>query len=928
MKKHEYEQNKSFFTFRNIGILQLIGAFILVGLPISSSANPPEGAKLEEVVVTGSLIRRKQDFETASPVQTMGGEEIGDAGATRIQDIFKGMTANSGSQIANRQNELQGLSQFSLRGLGVGSTLTLVNGRRAGLAPATDSSGQLFTDINQFPVNMIERIEVLADGASSTYGSEAVAGVVNIYTRNDFEGFEITAEGRTSVHDAHQIGFAVGSSHDEGHFSLFVNHAEQGGSTRSDFDFLTRGNKLSDGKEGTYTSGTGSPGRFNLATETDGEFKRSGDSLADPDCQKAGGIPEITTDGTNCRYHFIDQRRMIAEEIRTAVFSQFDYDLTEQLSLFGELSFSRNEVRDGIGGVLFRVFPDDGGFYVPKDHPFNFFIAKGADGIEYIDPDKWDSANHAAEDLIYRGRALGADADGDNLADAKTVFSNFRFAGGFDYDIDDNWLLHANYVFTNSDYTRAQPRDWDPITFAQQIKDGNWNPFGTRLTNPDLVSPKDKDKEQADQRTAGNSDTVLNTFALVKNDQRNIKQSVMEAILSGQTDWELSGGNVAVAVGAQYRALELEDIPDSRYQVLFGGGRNRLNESLPVIFGTQDAYGVFGEISLPMTEELELNAALRYEDYGDEGGDTMDPKLTAKWNLTEQLSLRATLGSSFQAPSIRQMLGTRSTGSIEDPRNTEEAFKITVFTEGSSDLTSQSAKNKNLGLVYRSDNGLDVSVDYWMYDYNDLIIPDASPQYIFDTYDKSEDSNCNDIKPTDRAVRSPDCQPAYTTGKYENRGNAEAAGFDLVGKYSFEMDDLGLFKLNMSSTIITKYTSSQFGDIKGSRNYENGFGSTPDFKANAGLTWEIDDHLVNITARYIGSYKDDQKDKDIDAQTTMDVRYQTYIDDMLGGSTTLGIGVTNLFDKEPPPLASRPLYDEEVHDPRGRQIYINLKQSF
>jgi len=916
MKKHEYEQNKSFFTFRNIGILQLIGAFILVGLPISSSANPPEGAKLEEVVVTGSLIRRKQDFETASPVQTMGGEEIGDAGAARVQDIFKGMTANSGSQIANRQNELQGLSQFSLRGLGVGSTLTLVNGRRAGLAPATDSSGQLFTDINQFPVNMIERIEVLADGASSTYGSEAVAGVVNIYTRNDFEGFEITAEGRTSVHDAHQIGFAVGSSHDEGHFSLFVNHAEQGGSTRSDFDFLTRGNKLSDGEDGMYDSGTGSPGRFNLATETSGEFKRSGDSLADPDCQKAGGIQETTTDGTNCHYHFIDQRRMIAEETRTAVFSQFDYDLTEQLSLFGELSFSRNEVRDGIGGVLSRVFTDDGGFYVPADHPFNFFVGNSNNsGIEYKGPEAFkDDSSLKAVDLIYRGRILGADADGDNLADAKTVFSNFRFAGGFDYDIDDNWLLHTNYVFTNSDYTRAQPRDWDIITFAQQIKDGNWNPFGTRLTDPNLISPKDESK------TAGNSDTVLDTFALVKNDQRNVKQSVMEAILSGQTDWELGGGNVAVAVGAQYRALELEDIPDSRYQVPFGGERNRLNESLPVIFGTQDAYGVFGEISLPMTEELELNAALRYEDYGDEGGDTMDPKLTAKWNLTEQLSLRATLGSSFQAPSIRQILGTRSTGSIDDPVDSEP-FKITVFTDGNPDLTSQSAKNKNLGLVYRSDNGLDVSVDYWMYDYNDLIIPDASPQYIFDQVHEGN-------LPAERAVRSPDGQPAYTTGKYENRGNAEAAGFDLVGKYSFEMDDLGLFKLNMSSTIITKYTSSQFGDIKGSRNYENGFGSTPDFKANAGLTWEIDDHLVNITARYIGSYKDDQKDKDIDAQTTMDVRYQTYIDDMLGGSTTLGIGVTNLFDKEPPPLASRPLYDEEVHDPRGRQIYINLKQSF
>jgi len=200
-----------------------MGLTFIAGASTIASAQSNNDVALEEVVVTGSNIRsRKKDFETPSPVQTLGDKEIKDTGALQVQDIFKGLTANSGSQIANRQNALQGLSQFSLRGLGIGSTLTLINGRRAGLAPITDSSGQLFTDSNQYPVNMIERVEVLTDGASSTYGSEAVAGVVNIYTRDKFEGFEITAEARTASNDSLSLGAAFGVQGDRGGLAVFT----------------------------------------------------------------------------------------------------------------------------------------------------------------------------------------------------------------------------------------------------------------------------------------------------------------------------------------------------------------------------------------------------------------------------------------------------------------------------------------------------------------------------------------------------------------------------------------------------------------------------------------------------------------------------------------------------------------------------------
>ena len=150
---------------------------------------------IEEIVVTGSNIRRARDFETPSPIETIGMEEISSAGVGQMVDLLKVLPANAGSELSGGR-EAQGVSQFSLRGLGVGGTLTLINGRRAGLSPISTGQGFFYTDINQYPSNMIQSVEVLKDGASATYGSDAVGGVVNIITRSNFEGFELGAEYR------------------------------------------------------------------------------------------------------------------------------------------------------------------------------------------------------------------------------------------------------------------------------------------------------------------------------------------------------------------------------------------------------------------------------------------------------------------------------------------------------------------------------------------------------------------------------------------------------------------------------------------------------------------------------------------------------------------------------------------------------------
>ena len=347
-----------------------------------------------------------------------------------------------------------------------------------------------------------------------------------------------------------------------------------------------------------------------------------------------------------------------------------------------------------------------------------------------------------------------------------------------------------------------------------------------------------------------------------------------------------------------------------------------MNETIPAVFGRQDAYAVFGEVLFPVSDRFEVQAAVRYEDYGDDGGDTTDPKLSAKLDITDSLAIRASYGTSFQAPSIRQISGVISNAAIVDPADpTAGNFNITVITQGSGNLSPQSADNLNIGLIYQSDSGINASVDYFTYEYEGLVLPGADPQFIFDQVYLGN-------LPPDRATREATGQPATVIAEFENRGDAEVAGLDFVGRYSTDIGE-GTLSIDASSTVITKYESTEFGDIQGSRNFSNGFGSTPDVKVNTGVTYTWGDHLLNVTARYINSYTDDQSDTTIDSQTTIDLRYAWYLDGLMGGEqTTLGIGITNILDEDPPRLAQRPFFDNEVHDIRGRSVLLTLKHLF
>lgn len=920
-----------------------------MGISIDINAQSSEQL-IEEIVVIGSNIRRKRDFDTPSPIQTVGLEEIETAGAGQVQDLLRLLPVNTGSEISVSQSDRQGTSQFNIRGLGVGGTLTLINGRRAGVS-TSEQGGVFYTDINQYPTNMIERIEVLTDGASATYGSEAVGGVVNLITRNRFEGFEIGGEYRSATNDAYQLNLAFGTGFDRGHFTTFVNYYSQTGNYRGDFDFINqRSNAEPLATSSSFDSGTGA-GRYDRAIKnSEGDYLRfttgvdaDGDPILhtapDANCGEANSIGVINTfvSGTNCRYNFINQRRLIAEESRLQVFSQFHYDLSDAVRFFAELGYSNNKVKDAIGGAVLRTTTDSGGFLVPANHPFNYFVANG-DELEW-DPAAVMADQSRAVDVIFRGRPLTV-FDGELADDITRQFSNTRVVLGLDAELSDRWSLNTSYIYAGTKFTDLQPRSYNAAAFRAAIQSHAWNPFLIAATDPTAVSVKDG------TTVAGNDERDLAMFSTVRVFTKEAVQNVFDLILSGDLFTSKNGNTISAAAGFQYRDFTYSDIPDSlSYFRLDGRG----DPVVTIDNATQDAIAVFGEALIPLGG-MEIQLAARYEDYGEaEGGDTFDPKVGVRYEFGDSgLQLRGSASTSFRAPTIRQIAGSVNSGTLEDVGDglmagntcpdpkapdaniaSNNAAQITL----GGDLSPEDSTNFNFGVVFQSNAGLSASADFFLYKYKDLIQEGASFQSIV-----SGECSTGVFVPDPRVGRDPAGQLNNVTSNFINVGRVDANGLDLSFSYAIERAG-GTLVFDAKATYVLTFDIDENGDGNsfngaGNRNSFIGFGSVPDLRANFGVTWRRGAHTASVFTRYISGYRDDtptDENTKIASQTVLDLQYGISLERDSGGTTDLSIGVNNVLDEDPPAVDSgseRNAYDLEVHDPRGRVFYVRARHRF
>lgn len=955
------------------------------GIAIALGAAPPTLAQeddvIEEIIVTGSHIRRSE-YSGRAPIQIVDAETIELIGAAQPVDVLKQLTVNSGSQFYNETNSRAGVVQFNVRNLGLGSTLTLINGKRAGIAAVADASGTDFVDINQYPLAMIERIDVLTNGASAIYGSQAVAGVANIITRKGFEGLELSGGYSTSEIEAWYVNAAAGSQFDKGGFNIYMTYYEQGHQERTDFDWLD--SRLNgDGIPGRsrFLSGTGSPGSVERAIlGANGEATSVAGAIRepDPDCVGAGGVIGDPVDtGLNpntCRYNFADQVSVISAEERAQVFAEFDWAFSDSIKYYAEASFSNNVIlRDTGGQLLATGKATNGGVTILPSHPFNFYIEDpdNTTGLIYVGPENWDPAIHTAATLRSIHRPLGASITGTNLTtQTERELSYTRILNGLEFELPGDWFLDASFMWAKATRTTAGAAGIRSDTYQQLIREGTWNPFGTRITNPGLVSPKDTAdtvncfNNDFGACTAGNSMDVRAQWNQRSVSTASALERVFDLTASGEL-FEFGSTAVMAAVGAQFRDVEYKSYPDSLSAAGEGGGQGISGS----VVGTQDVTAFFAEVVVPMSDIGEIQLALRNEDYGS-GVSTTDPKVSFEFGVGENIGVRGSWGTSFQAPTVRQTGRATSSAFIDDPAsatgaggsfvctNQQVANNISVVVAGAPGLSPQEADNINFGVVFQTDS-FRASIDYFSFDYKDLIAAEAGAQAIVDAQCAGIEDTGLPIIADPRVTRDATGQVREVRSQFTNIGSVKTDGIDVNADYTMDIAN-GSLILDAGATFLMNFDVDGDGDGiqefdgAGSRNQSNSFATMPEIRANFAATYYHGNHTARIGLNYIDGYKNDQSNNaEIDSFTTLNALYSYTFSGLIGeGDTTLSIGGNNLLDEDPPALyradangvrqgrfldngrynrgwVDRPGYDDRAgHDLRGRIVYMRFKHAF
>jgi iron complex outermembrane receptor protein len=917
-------------TNRLLAKASIIALCAAVTAPMGAAPAVAQEEPSDEIVVTGSFIRKKSQADLPSPLTTLDATQIDATGAVNIADLTQTLTINTGAQNnpdAFTQNATTGTSNINLRGLGVGSTLVLLNGRRQVLTASTTNDGVSFVDTASLvPMIAIDRVEILKDGASALYGSDAVAGVANFITRDGYEGILLSGDytshqSRGSYNEFNLQGLA---GKQFGIVSLLaaVSYTERTALTTAERRLSVPAND---------TSALGNPGAFFL-TGALGAIP-AGTPLIDPGCAAAGGFPlrasptaPPPSSGIGfCGFDFGEFFNLVPEEERLNLFGQATVDFSDSFRWRIEGGYADNSAVRGNSPTF--PFLQLGSAVVPGGSLAGLGITPNPFNILPTSPT-----------VLFFGRASGNGGEvSPNLTDNET----WRFSTALGGDLGDSGAWEISYTRARNNFTintedTVTDRFQCALTGFQSLPAIPGLTGGTNCTgsNPDLT---------ANGAVIPAAGTFFNPFStslngvapnpaglldyVVEFQTRDLQSdvNVIEGFVSGDL-FELPAGPVGIAVGGQYRDNDLAANFD---EISLRDGFGFLIGEQPY-GGSQDVFGGFVEVSIPVTSWLDLQAAVRHERYGeDEGGSTTDPKVALLVRPVDRLSLRGSYSTSFRAPSVFQQVGQQTTlQQVVDPLNST-AF-VAVRQSGEADLVPENSRAFNGGASFEPIDGLTFDVDYYNFSFENFIVPLNAQALI----------NANPLDP--RIIRGPSATGTGTilqvNTSFVNAAAVDTSGIDFGVRWEIDAGGLGVFTPSFEGTYILTYDlqASPGGPVidgAGNRNFTNFGESTPELRFNAGLGWRNGAHSANLFVRRIGSYFDDQPtgpDARIDSDIRVDIQYAIAINeymnrDQLAQAT---IGVRNLTGTTAPFVATNGGFDSRVADPRGALLYFGLNLEF
>jgi iron complex outermembrane receptor protein len=955
----------------------LVAVLSLVAFPAATASAQEAAAEdkaVEEIVVTGSRIRRSE-FTSVSPIQVIDMEQSTLAGLIDISDIIQGSTvAASSTQINNMLsgfvvNGGPGVNTVDLRGLGAGKTLTLLNGRR--LAPAGTRGTVSSVDLNTLPASIIQRVEILKDGASAIYGSDAVAGVVNIITRNDIDGF--VGHAQTSIPndsggEITSADVAWGFNTDNANIIIGVEWFERKGLTIGDRDWSKcRTEYYFDPDTGedisTIDPTTGQPKCWNSPANDyvvvqSGQFGGRWIRDGSVDCV---GAPAPCAPGWRvgslAERKFDNERQqnahMISPAERINFFSFGDIDLS---STFGGAAVS------GYYEYMYnsRKSEQHGG---PRQ--FAVRVAQQSILAQNFSPFYDPAAPFSELPLLLPY---------DQVGDQEVNWT--RALAGLTGEISSTswaWDVHYAYGRSHASYSSPQMLIDRVVNSLDIIPDPN-NPgsFDCRINLDDTAAGNSAPTcvpfnpwNQIGQINNFDQD-VLGYITSTETGQTTYEQNVIDGYLTGNL-FEMPAGSVGAVFGFQYRKEEINDVPSS------GSIASNLwgFTSSGITAGNDTVKEVYTEIEVPLLREVtafqDLTLALsgRWTDYDTFGDDTVY-KVGLNWQIIDQFRLRSSFGTSFRAPALYEnFLGGQTAFSsaadpcadygLEDPaqaiyQNCDgeigdlnyAGFTSTpqVITFGNAGrLTAETSEALTVGAVFDFDSiGLSFAVDYFDYDIEDEIERFGARSILSQCYNLPTDqfrdpgTICDFISTRDPADNNID----EINNSYFNINRVLVEGYDVTVRYALTLSSVD-FVADFRGTKLETWERELFGGVVDDLNGTIGL---PDWNAQFDLRANWNNWTFYYGMDWIGA-QEDYTFNDIDPATsdwilsTDDVFYHAISARFTSDNWSAQLGVSNLTD-ETPPLVSDVLQTPAEngaafhtgYDYRGRSVFLNLAVEF
>lgn len=930
---------------------------------------------MEEVVITGSFIRGAAT-DAPSPVSVIDRDNLMQQGAPSTVDIVQNLTFSSGT------------ANINLRGLGLSRTLVLMNGRRMVTAAAQANDGSAFVDINTIPSLAINRIEILKDGAAATYGSDAVAGVANFNTRHDFVGLEISGsfqdiDGSDGDYDLGAIWGIEGSN-----FNVVTSvgyrartelpNTERLSDVRPRVDTLSAaesGNiglqfiRAEDGLVLFGQSTTGNPAAFLpipfSSLEADGSVTdettaalRNGPTgngglrtpfVRDPECVAAGGV---ISSANRCGFDFINFSNAIEEEEHIQLFSEASWDINDSMRMFGEVLYASSDVPEWKTSPSYPpLLETDTSRYVPADSPalldflgnYPGITTGGAGGpLDGVFEGPADFSGGA----IFVGRPVAVTGPAE-VGSREHV--TYRFLAGLEGEFDGGAAYTTSLIYSENT-TKSSTIDnlTDNLQAALSGFGGSncsgttagangceyFNPFSSAIPGTPNYDP-----------ALANSQELLNWMKTPLEVELTSSLTVVEAIFTDDL-WEMDAGTVSYAAGFQYRDEEVEtefndigniDIspggidstgnPTGAFTFLRGGTNDTVS---------QDVYSVFGELAIPLADNIDVQLAVRYEDYGSQIGDTIDPKIAVRWDVTDKVTLRSSASTTFRAPSLNQTTGESTALEFI---GAELLFKA-VDRTGNSNLDAETADTFNFGVIVNPIENLSLSLDYWLFDFSDPIVREDPNALVRQTASENGGVFCG----VSDAIT---CDAgggviARISTDYVNGPDIETDGLDFNANYAFEGMG-GYWDLNLDATFVLNYDVDEFQgndafDAVGRLNAATFVRPIQELKANMSVNYNTESHNVRLQANYIDDYIDNATDvlagtsfadtafeRTIESNTVYNL-YYTY--SLNQGDSTLSASVVNLTDEDAPYVRADLRYDAQTHNAFGRIFKLGFTHRF